>query len=326
MKPASIRVGEAIEHLKRETSPGLISLESWRALGHLAEHSPASADSFGFEIRLDQSSEVDLGLGIKSFGEAFISGPGRTSDPRLRHLRTFGASWNSSLSLRRWVPFVFLEYDAACALDRVPVPSIFVALDAPLDGTCDAPLGAAITAVSILRGQPLGEELESMLKTCFERLGSEGLVLHVGVMLGRKVSGLRLSVLLPGSRVPDYFSEVGSPEAARCADRVLATFPRWLRRAQVDFDFDPRIRSRLGFGVRPHFERKDAWQRLVADLIDAKCCLPEKGLAVLEWPGVSATGRKRYLSHVKLVCDGNSVSAKAYLGVGAGAGEVVGHG
>lgn len=315
---------DALSLLQRETPSVLIGEASWSKLVRIAESAPSGWDSFGFEVRLGEGSDVDLGLAMKSLRGAITSRgasadrrvEGGKADPRLQRLGAFAQQWHAGSSiLNKWVPFVFLEYDAASACDLVSVPSIFVALDAPLNGGSEGPLSAALEAARVLRGCPVASDLRSTLEACFTALGREGLVLHIGVMLGRDAKGLRLSVLLPRARVFSYLHGVGSLQAAECSVRVLSMFPGWPDKVQLDFDFDPQVRPRIGFGVRPSLARLEGWQGLVNDLTAAKCCRPDKGAAIIEWAQSPVSGMRRHLSHLKLACEGAVVTAKAYLGV-----------
>jgi hypothetical protein len=235
-------------------------------------------------------------------------------DERWRHLREFTQRWRSQSSLRAWIPFLFLEYDASAAFAKSLAPSIFVALDAPLEDRPDRPhLAAARDAAALLRGGELPTRLDKKLEQCFDELPDDGCILHLGLMLGRAAAGLRLSVLLPARGVAPYLRALGGADAAEAAERTLDLFPRWLAQAQLDFDFDPTVQGRVGFGVRPDQGVGDGWTAFLEALCNSGYCDEAKARALLSWPGCS-NGLRRQLSHVKLVSEPSGIEAKAYFG------------
>jgi hypothetical protein len=240
-------------------------------------------------------------------------------------LRDLDARWRDPRSpIRSWVPFVFLEFDAAEATETEPKPSIFVALDAPLHGLAAGPhVEAAREVAALLLDLAPDCSLVRRLDGYFAALPRSGVVLHIGAMLGRPERALRLSVSLSGADAAAYLRRLGAHDAANAAARIIEGFPSWLARAQIDFDLVPDIRPRIGFGVRPRDASR--WPALLADLGAAGLAIPEKLSALAAWRGRSAlhagtasapVGFERTLSHVKLVAAPTGpFEAKAYFGV-----------
>jgi hypothetical protein len=240
-------------------------------------------------------------------------------------LRAFDARWKDPRSsIHTWVPFVFLEFDAAEATEVVPTPSIFVALDAPLRNLATNPhLEAAREVTALLLELAPDSPLTQKLEDCFTALPGSGVVLHVGAMLGRPDRALRVSAALPGADAASYLRRLGACDAAEAAVRTVAVFSKWMVRVQIDFDLVPGIRPRIGFGVRPR--HAEQWPALLADLGAAGLARPEKLAGLSTWPGRSShrVGTastpilfERTLSHVKLVAEPSGASeAKAYFGV-----------
>ena len=308
-----------------------------RALRALARAVPGVGRSFGFECRLGADDDaVDLGIAVTAEdGGRDVLG-GLAGDPllaravardeRWRRLSNLAARWGDPRSaLHGWVPFVGLEYDAGSAREAIPVPSVFVALDAPLaDETAQRPsLAAAREAAALLRGH-LTPALEAKLVEGFEKLPPGAYVLHLGAMLGRDQEGLRLSVALPGEAVEGYLRSLGGGAAAGAAALAFALLPERLARAQVDFDLYPAVGPRIGFGVRPETSEPEAWAALAGELVTLGMAREAKARALLEWPGASPVkgggtdgwiAARRQLSHAKLVCAvGRPFEAKAYFG------------
>jgi hypothetical protein len=277
-------------------------------------------------VRLGEDRTVDLGVSAVSgplglFSERGSLGSGHAWN-RLRH---FDTCWRDSRSLlRRWVPFVFLEFDAAEAEEVEPTPSIFVALDAPLRDLAAHPhVDAACEVAALLLELPPASPLEARLEGCFAALPGSGVVLHIGAMLGRPERALRVSVGLAGAEAAGYLRRLGARDAAEAAARAVADFSKWMVRAQIDFDLAPDVRPRIGFGVRPRHVSQ--WPALLTDLGDAGLAGPEKLLGLSTWPGRSGLRAgpasapllfERTLSHVKLVSEPSGpTAAKAYFGV-----------
>jgi len=334
-----VALSSALEAVAAELPTALVDENAQRKLSRIAARVPSVWDSFGFECRLGGVDRaVDLGVSVTPHGGGrdALSGFGTDSvlaealarNEGWRRLRDFAERWRMPESLLyRWSPFLFLEFDADSVDQPIPVPSVFVAIDAPLVDDAGKPhRAAACEAAELLLGTRLAHALQSKLEECFDALPPEGYVLHVGAMLGRSASGVRLSVLLPGKAVPSYLSSLGGFEAAQGARVGLGSMPSWLTSAQVDFDLSPRLCPRIGFGVRPSAVRGESWEVLLGDLVALGCCEPAKARALLAWPGArtirSGTGwavaLRRELSHVKLVCaPGSEPEAKAYFTAGA---------
>jgi hypothetical protein len=311
---------------------------------HLAGSLPVVMSSFGFECRLQRrTTTVDLGLCVEpsNGGRGALAGLGAaggqpTTDDRWHRISALAARWADATSpLHAWVPFLFLEFDADYALDGVPVPAVFVSFDWPLaePPTANAPspgagcvtLRVAQEALYVLRGaspQPIDANLES----CFRELPSDGRAVHVGAMLGRPGTAVRLSVSMPAGELRDYLTRVGWPSSAG-VDALLGTFAPSAGRVHAEFDVGEVIGPQLGLVLSPSDSGDDAgrWHGLLARLVENALCTPAKRAALLKWPAVTreapiGVGRccflQRAVSHIK-VSSGplRRPEAKAYLTV-----------
>lgn len=242
------------------------------------------------------------------------------SEPRWRAVARFGRRWHATSSaLRAWIPFVFLEYDAAAPEAPIAVPSVFAALDSPLGEApsrgCPELAAARKFAVALL-GRRFDGERSDQLELCFRALHGRARVLHVAVMLGREAQSLRLSTWIGESQSVAYLEALGRRGAKEQLERLLAVLPLRPGQLQLDFDMGPPVGPRIGLGCRP--EGLDEWRELLDRLVRRDLCDPGKAAALLCWPGSGARGAvrlRRELSHVKLGCEpGGRVEAKCYFG------------
>jgi hypothetical protein len=332
-------LGDALEGVLPDLPGALVTHPAREALRRLARSVPHLTRQFGFECRLDPDDEVvDFGMAVSASDGGREALAGRTDDPRLgaltgqeacwRRLRDFALRWSDpDAPLHVWSPFLGLEFDAAAVSQTVPVPSVFVALDAPLDEAAGGrpQLAAAVEAADLLRGG-LSHALEAALESCFEGLPTGARVLHVGAMLGRAQEGLRVSAVLPAPELKGYLSGVGGEAALEAAQVALAALPHRFPTVQVDFDLLPAVSPRVGLGLRPARTEPADWEALFAELVALGCASEAKANALVGWIGVGPARRtganggwetyRRDLSHVKLVCvPGRAPAAKAYFGV-----------
>jgi hypothetical protein len=300
----------------------------------LARGLPADSHAFGFECRLTgDDPRVDLGVAIAATpgGRNALTRLGthrsRRGAASWHRIAAFGRTWGAGGSaLRAWVPFVFLEFDEESALERNPVPSVFVALDSPLEGSSGASpeLGAALRSVELLAGEDTNGENSDSLRRAFSNVPGGGRVLHVGVMLGRPERSLRMSVLLPEAELSGYLRRLGHAVAAEVVAATLATLSGLVPATQLDFDLGSGADGRVGFGLRPAARSSETWRRLLDRLSESVSIPAARREAVLGWSGSSelklaAGGSRRLLreiSHVKLGCGpATQAQVKAYLGV-----------
>lgn len=296
-------------------------------LGLIAERIPSIWHRVGFECRLGVQGPVDLGIAVLPGLEDGILKRAEAQGGVWRGITQLHHQWLTPHSkLARWVPFLFLEYDANAAMDLFPIPSVFVAVDSPIDrGRTSPQLAAVRTTLETLRGQPLGSVMASRLVQCFCALPSTGFILHVGTMLGRPGDLLRVSVLVRREDAPAYLRKLDGNQAAEVATGALQVMTDRLTHVQMDLDLSPEVSTRIGFGCRPNPASGGSicWLPLLGELMQLGCCTEEAARAVVRWPGIllleSETSPpfavQREISHLKLVCEpGDAYTAKCYLG------------
>lgn len=307
----------------------MISERSRRGLQRIARAVPGPVHSFGFECRLNAGDDrVDLGIAVTHAIDERrrLERAQLPDDERWLRIGRFAREWSRVGSpLHEWGRFVFLEFDADCVGDPSPVPSVFVGLDSPIDGSSatSPELEAAKLTWSLLHERERPGDAGFRLEQAFATLPVGARVLHVAVMLGRTDPSLRLSVLLPGSQVARYLELLGATAAAGISRAVTADHGDLLEESQLDFDLRDGVHPAIGFGLRPG--RGSSWPQLLDRLAGATTLSSDKCEALLHWPGMSSMSRadrcgtwllRREISHVKLACGpGESRRLKAYLGV-----------
>lgn len=334
----SYRARDVVAAVRADAPSALLPDDAWPGLEALAGAVPDGADPVGFEIRLAAGDgTADLGAALAAGGEAAARLAGREpgevdrlveASDGWRRLRDFARAWTEAGSLvARWVPFLFLELDADAAGGPAPTPSVFVALDAPLDeptGAGSIALALAREAGRLLHGGPLAGALEARMAACFEALPEAGSPLHLGAMLGRKAPGVRLSMAMPREALPGYLDAIGW-RGDDALDRCLARHEPPAGLVQVDFDVSDAIHPRLGLAYRP--TRPEGWAALLDRLVADGPCAAAKRDALLAWPGADTRRLAGYgfpcrmtreTSHVKLSVEAERpVEAKAYFSVSA---------
>jgi hypothetical protein len=321
--------------------PGaLVDDTARRRMTAVAERIPGAMATFGFECRLaEDDTEVDLGLAVtpENGGSELLAAldapasgrPWAAGDRSWPRIHAFVRDWLDAASpLGDWVPFLFMEFDVPTDPDPVPVPSVFLALDAPLRGdepeAIDVgypPLAALRRACALLAGEALAPEVDRMVLEAYRSLPANAWVMHAGVLLGRAATGVRLSIAAHGEAMPSYLAALGGDAAAAQAAALIDALGDSVPWSQLDFDLAPAVLPRIGFGLQP--SAPDGWSALLEGVERRGWCTPEKRRALLGWSGRTPTSLahgpcvlERHLSHVKLVCaPGRPTSAKAYLGV-----------
>ena len=303
---------------------------------------PPIADAIGFECRLRASTgRVDLGVSIPSPRRWLTMSPRIPAWPASwARIAAFFERWRDPRSrLPKWIPFVFFEFDMDDSGASVPVPSTFLSLDAPLrDGSVSGlqrrlpvravpELAAATEALRLLLGRRLTRRIGTALRNCFTALSPSAHVLHVGAMLGRPTSALRVSVGLFTDDLHAYLGAIGWRTWSAALEReVRALAPE---RVHCELDVGARVGSTLGL-VLAHAGSSNGdrtWDAVLEDLAVRGLCSRKKAETLLEWP-TATTERlgpsghphrvERRISHVKVVCDENGATeAKAYITVRA---------
>ncbi|HEY5710961.1 MAG TPA: hypothetical protein VIT38_03610 [Allosphingosinicella sp.] len=237
------------------------------------------------------------------------------------------------LGVRTWVEHdgpVLLEYDLH---DGPALAGIFATFSprAPASETALRSLVDGLPGARSLRARRM------IARAAAAQVEGESWITHLGVMLGRPGSPVRVNVGFHRAEALRAFVEALDPGAPVVAslDRLLGLFEDagGIRIAAIDLV--ERLESRIG--LECHFPVDDGtWEKLVAHLVAGALCTPEEGAAICRWPsekdadaqawpepfhsldlllGPQSGGRLfRSINHLKLVAEADgAIRAKIYL-------------
>lgn len=300
----------------------------------------------GFECRLGETlAALDMSLNLRrdqrsarAFREHGGRGPWWETLRRLLRAVEDSATPLHDALREMWLEFDLIDTGEA---DQLTIPCVFatfhkkeIAPIAALEQFLDLSLdGAAPAAIS------------PALRGCLDHLPAGGFPLHLGAMLSRSGSGVRLALAgLATADIPDYLRRVGWPGSAERAGEVLTWLGPLVDRLCLNLDIGSRVLP--GFKLEGYFlparQREDEarrWRCLLDALVEAELCLPAKRDALLAWPGYNHQGQEgspwprnlaalarhlspavapvflRTLNHVKLSHEEDRpLTAKAYFG------------
>lgn len=293
-----------------------------------------------FEVRLASSpgplgppgptSPVDLSVRLATPGEA------RAVAPWIEPAALGGF-------LRRWadrrdprLPFVWLELDLAPDSARGAPPSgqapLRPVVIVRVDGRPD-PAWVTGELIPELCGG-ITPAQGAWVERAFAALRPPGSFGYLFDLRARGTRALRLSFAgLTPAAMAAHLAELGRPDLAAAiagpVELVAAAAPE---RFELSYDLDEEILPRVGIEASfPGWTGEGSpWPGLLARLVEAGLCSPEKRAAALGWSGYDSARRRpdawpleavgengflvRWLSHVKLVCrPGQAPEAKLYL-------------
>ena len=241
-------------------------------------------------------------------------------------LHEFLASWAQGDPLASPVSSVWLEFDLDPDIEELPAPVVCAGFHDSVD-----PCWLTDWLLPALRGGALEEEQRSLIHRCLEGMPASGRLLYAFSLRSRGSGAVRLEILgLETAALSSFVREM----APRAAERVagLAAIFNGIERTHLSFDITREISPRIGIEgsfLRPP-PRERRWKDLIDRLEARGLCSPEKGHALLQWPGYQSfwtapdawpveAAREgvfcvRSLSHVKLVSlPDREPEAKAYL-------------
>lgn len=225
--------------------------------------------------------------------------------------------------------------------DAVPAPSFHACLDSgylqqmghrtpPAEGPED-PDEVLQTAFEIVLERPPTAAAAHALHTCLAALAPGERMIHVSAMLARTPASIKLYGAAPAPALAGYLQRIGWPGRI---DELDALLHRFCTPSTVDSTiyFDLAIDEQLTPYIGIVFsqlqldgpENRDPQRKaLLALMVDAGLCTPEKRDALLQWPGNArvhyagepAPARLRRWLDLKLgQRPGRGLEAKAYLG------------
>lgn len=257
---------------------------------------------------------------------------GRTGWPVIA---AFADEWQNPASLLAdGIENVWLEFDTG----RSPLPGVFLKLREAGDSQpCADQWQVAENALKLLLPNH-----HDHLRRCFEIAGDVGIVTHVGVMLSRPSTAVRLNVAVESAAAAqDYLNACGWPGLPPPLAETFEQVFEYVQHPILTLDAGEVISPRIGLECVPghRYILDEAWERFLGFLLERRLCSVEQAAALRAWPGYSDPTRSdewplylmlktlaqptasldvliRQLNHIKLVFqpDAPMVAAKAYLG------------
>jgi hypothetical protein len=336
-------VGWALEHVLRRARDVLVPARSAERIRALSRALPNVAVAGGFEAALaaDAAPNADYSIWLTASGGSAerLAALDEERDPVLRHeewlaLRAFAREWRREGSpLRRFVPFLILEFDTDAANDVAPIPSVFVCIEPlPMWQQKSARVGALPpwvrdVALPTLRGAPLPSAIAERLAAAFDALPESGSFMHVAAMLSRRVEAVRVFASLPTAQLTRFLGAVGWPGDAEAFDRLRASYVGDERLVAIQLDVGERIGTRssleLCIDSRDPARATESARRFLDRLVKDGLCSDEKRAALVDWRHSFAAPTDdgswpvvidQRISHFKIaMAAGQPLEAKAYF-------------
>lgn len=301
MSKMKASLADIVSPLLVDLPPALTAPNSLPILQALALHL-APILRGGFECRLGTAQQIDLQqciavddrqIALLQAHLTEIRANSAATDPMWARLLAFTTMWQESSSfLRRMIPEIWLEFDAAPEIvtshsTALPLPAFFFGLPQNASASVDSTI-AAETLLDQLLGREQWSALQANVRRCFDACPEEAFVSHIGVMLSRATDALRINIkrLQPDTIIP-YLQQIGWPGDADELATLMAVLYAHVDRITLCLDVGRAISPRVGLECillkQPPEEAR--WESLLSHLVDQGLCLPEKASALLQWPG-----------------------------------------
>lgn len=322
---------------------GLVSPQALENIWPIAKRLPP-VSNIALECRLQaQTNDVDF---IPQFiakggsGERLADPAGQPDHPIWQRIQAFCRQWRQPDSLLYdGVREIWLEFDVSGPAPESPLPSLFIGFHSNQQRVAHRHFTELTTR--LLQPALLTPPLGDLLTLCFAGLPAGATLFSVGFMLARHYDKARICVgHLPKSEAIPYLRRVGWPGDLAAVGRLLADVLPLVDEFGLALDVGQEMAPRLGlecYLFQPNPKREGRWADLLAYLVAANQCSPEKQQALLAWPGYHFHGLtpeetnlirqaagdlpprshnifSRKISHLKLVCDpAGWQESKAYL-------------
>jgi len=318
----------------------LVSPQNFSNIQTIANSYPSGLTNFlGFECRLNgDESQTDWALAISGKGNAryiledflnngYLSQSSKQTS-EWQQIQKFSKMWTDSNSiLHSKIVGAWLEFDMPDSLQEVLVPSVFFN-PANINGiTANDPAQYewfTKKAIPILAGRRLSKTIELNLQACIQKMPRKASLFIVGVMLSRKTSDIRMSVLFRDSRkIIPYLDEIGwsDDETETFTSLIKKLDAKKVNRMVLDFDVGKHIGKKIAVECSfypNHNHEEEYWKELLDFLVEEGIVNPEKRDELLHFPGTEQVHSSivRYITHVKIVYEpGKPIKAKAYLAI-----------
>ena len=362
-RDSSLKYLHAVDylHLIESHIPGeLVSSKNFDEIKNLANHFTGGLTSFfGFESRLsDSKARSDYLFAVSSMKgerEALLNLIKNGNLPKPFHNKSewkqicnFATAWADSKSiLHDNVLGLWFEFDTSSHSSEMPIPNIFLQIKKlRIETPEDIKKLSWIThiALPLLTGQHLSKKMEKGLIRSIQQLPEGTSVIHVGTMLKREVSGIRIVInrIKPEQIIP-YLKSLGWSDETEELSLLLEELENYVSRMILHINVGEDVGSRIGLECsfsKDQYHQETGWSNFLNYLSEKKLCLPEKKSALLNFLGAEqentnqdfdsesyipsvmipdnnfSSALVRYISHIKIVYEPNNpLEVKAYPGV-----------
>ncbi|KYF74018.1 hypothetical protein BE17_32270 [Sorangium cellulosum] len=321
----------------------LVTPGAWKSVLGAARRLPPAVSCTFLECRLGPDAPaVDLGVSVTAAEGRPILQAATPADLRLSgeeaaiwgRVQEIARVWADPASpLHDRVPVVSLELDSGEITRGRLMPSVALCLDPSLMKRSSPPdaIGHGLAdcapsleaGLSVLSSEPLTPHARADLHRCFEALPAGGRVVHVGFMVGRRPSALKLFAAMDKDKVLGYLDAIRWPGSFAEAASMIATFGSGPDTFRLELTIGERLLPRVGLEFSSRRGPDPARRALIGRCVDEGLCTPEKRDALLSWPGsarVAIAGNdwparlSRWID-MKVVHDPpEPLEAKCYLG------------
>ncbi len=339
--------------------PALISHENMARILGICRHMPGTLSArVGFECPLGSPEpRADLLVLIRGEGSeretlagqnlAYPFAPAGGGASTWGRIQSLAAGWLSPGSaLERTMSNMWLEFDVDDGSDsELPTePNVFIGPTEGIDGGSSFGPWLTEDALPVLLGARLSPRARATIEKCVAEQPPGTSVTHVGAMLQRPSSALRLVVsYIKAEDIVPYLARIGWRGSLAAVGAVIQRHFQLPDVLLLDLDVGEEVAVRIGIeGMfsTPYF-REPRWPVWLAELERDGLCLPEKRRALAAfngwmdevnhrdvWPDAllraSAVLNRRSLStiflslhHIKVVYEPQRpLRAKGYIGAG----------
>lgn len=338
-----------LERAATHVHPTLLPEREWQALVAFARRIPATLTDWLYLERWLTAAPVraDLIARITANGRSVLlaEAPAHAAGATIARsqawtrLRDFARAWSAADTLLgSAVDGLWVEFDRVRRSEPEQVlasPRVFVDFtrETYLSAALDKPFEATLACGEHLTGRALDGRLTAAVQRCLAHLPPGAHLIYTGWVPAARGQSLRLclqgldsEVLLEYLRAIEWPGDVVRLEQEVLEPLASASKGQQPKVALLHLDLEPGPQGRLGLEFAlarlPQRDGRIAELAFLDALVARGLCAPQTLAGLLCWPGRSVESLPhhlwpsqvaRRLSHVKLVYDGTTLRAKAYL-------------
>lgn len=337
------RLGDVLAGLRPQIPESLLAGEGWDRLVARVGGLPASA-ACGFELRLGApgpSADFSLAVGPEPVAKYYIA-RGERADPASPEAWLKGYLTGET-GTGGWIEGLLLGYDLVddsgeCLADLPPAVNLRLAPTHRLrqDGVTPELLG---TALAHAVGHGDGRRERKAVGRAFDALPSGASIVFAAVAPDRPKTVKLVISKIPAADAGAFAARLGWTGSVPAISELLYGMRDVSSGFMVSIDLTAEgALPGLGLEIYPEYtsdSRDDGtllttwlrttardWRDLTDRLVSMKLCLPAKARGLLSWPKrtrvfgeTGVYGLYMGINHVKIIVDGEDLSAKAYAGL-----------